>query len=141
MDAPPVAPSVDATPQFWPGCQNLSLDADQPGTFEITYEWGVGPPQLGRDAACELAAQMYLAFNGRNCVLPAGVTKVTRQGIEIERGLLANWADTTKATGLVHLDLFLQAYNDGMRRGRRSAVYSPDLQQFARPISGPIIGS
>lgn len=134
MDTPAIPPSTTATPQFWPGCQNMSLDADQPGTFEIAYKWGIGPPELGRDAAVELALQLYLACAGKACVLPAGVTKVERQGITIERGLLANWMDPTMGTGLVAVDMFLQSYNQGMKRGRVSAVYSPDLQTMARKV-------
>jgi hypothetical protein len=134
MDQPPVAPATLATPQFWPGCQNLSLDADQPGTFEITYEWGQAVPSLGKAAAVELANQLWLSCGGAECSLPAGVAKVTRQGIEIERGLLANWMDPAKPTGLVALDTFLTAYWGQKRGGRRSAVWSPDLQEFARQV-------
>lgn len=130
-------PAVDGVPGFprvWPGCQNMSLDDDQPGTFSVTYKWGVDPPLLGRAAAIEIANQLFLSCGAGNCVLPAGVTKVIRQGIEIDRSLLANWMDTTKGVGLVNTDLFLMAYNDGQRRGRRPAVFSPDIQQFARVV-------
>jgi hypothetical protein len=134
MDQPRNTPAGPAQPRLWPGCQNMSLDPDQPGTFEITYQWGTDPPQLGRDAAVEIANQLFLACGGRDCVLPVGVTKVSRQGIEIERGLLANWMDTTKGVGLVNTDLFLAAYNNGQRGGRRGAVWSPDLQSKARRV-------
>lgn len=133
MDAPAVAPSVAATTRFWPGCQNMSLDDDQPGTFSVTYQWGVDPPQLGRDAAVEIACQFLAAFDGQNCALPAGATKVTRQGIQVERGLLANWFNPAQPTGLVHLDAFLKAYWR-TRAGRRSAVWSPDIQPFGRRV-------
>lgn len=121
------------TTRFWPGCQNMSLDDDQPGTFSVQYKWGVEPPQLARSAAIEIANQLFLACGGDVCVLPAGVTKVTRQGIEVERGLLANWFDPKKPTGLVNTDLFLKAYNPNRNR-RRSAVWSPDVQQYARKV-------
>lgn len=135
MDTPPVAPSASAYPRHWPGCQNLALDADQPGTFQITYKWGADPPQIGRDAAVELANQLYLACgDGQTCSIPAGVTKIVRQGITIERGMLANWLNPQESTGLVATDLFLQAYCGGERRGRRSAVWSPDQQQMARKV-------
>lgn len=128
------APGSPSQPRFWPGCQDMSLDSDQPGTFEITYEWGADAPPIAKGAAVELANQLYLACGGLNCVLPAGVTKVTRQGIEIERGLLANWADPKKPTGLIQLDTFLMAYCNGQRGGRRSAIWSPDIQEFARHV-------
>lgn len=128
------APGDPAQPRWWPGCQDLSLDADQPGTFEITYEWGQMVPELGRQAAMEIAQQLYLSCGGANCVLPPGVTRVVRQGIEIERGLLANWMDPSKPTGLVNTDTFLAAYWQGSRGGRRAAVWSPDQQPFARAV-------
>lgn len=130
-------PGVDggsATPRFWPSCQNMSLDTDQPGTFSVTYKWGTDVPHLGRAAAVELANQFFLACGGQDCVLPTGVVRAVRQGIEIERGLLANFLDPTKPTGLVQLDAFLAAYCRGQRGGRKSALWSPDVQQFARKL-------
>lgn len=137
MDTPAVPPSTVATPNYWPSCQDMSLDSDQPGTFAISYKWGSQPPSLARRAAVELAEQLFLSCPGManiGCVLPAGVTKVVRQEITIERGLLANWLDVTRGTGLVSTDLFLQAYAGGQRRGRRSMIWSPDVQQFARRV-------
>lgn len=133
MDAPGVDGGA-ATPRFWPSCQNMSLDDDQPGTFSVTYRWGTDVPQLGRDAAVELANQFFLACGGQDCVLPTGVVRAVRQGIEVERGLLANFLDPTKPTGLVQLDSFLAAYCRGQRGGRKSALWSPDMQQFARRV-------
>lgn len=127
-------PGDPSQPKFWPGCQDMSLADDQPGTFSVTYQWGVDPPELGRQAAIEIANQLWLACNGEGCVLPVGTVEIVRQGIDIKRGLLANWADPTKPTGLVNTDLFLQAYAGGQRRGRRSMVWSPDMQEFARAV-------
>jgi hypothetical protein len=127
-------PGDPSQPRFWPGCQNMSLDPTQPGTFEVAYRWGVDPPELGRMAALELANQLWLTCNAQECILPVGAVTVERQGITIERGLFANWADPKKPTGLVSLDLFLQAYCQGARRGRRSMVWSPDVQEFARAV-------
>lgn len=127
-------PGPPVVKRRWPSCQNLSLDDTEAGTFSVTYEWGVSPPQLGIDAAAELACQLYLACGGSEaCDLPAGVTRVVRQGVEIDRQLLANWFDPTKATGLVHVDLFLRAYWR-TRAQRRPAVYSPDVAAYARRV-------
>lgn len=119
----------------WPGCQDLTLPDDEPGTFSVTYRFGSEPPQLGRDAAAQIACQIFAACNpsGGDCVLPEAVTRVTRQGIEVERSLLANWFDETQGTGLVAVDLFLRAYADG-KGGRRPAVFSPDVPGYARPV-------
>jgi hypothetical protein len=126
-------PGPPVQPRSWPACQNLALDETQPGTFAITYRSGVDPPELGRRAASELACQLYASCAAAKCVLPAGATKVTRQGVTVERGLLANWFDPTKPTGLVALDLFLKSYWR-TRAARRPAVFSPDLQPFARRL-------
>lgn len=133
MDVPGSGPGFPAIPRRWPGCQNLSLTDDQLGTFSVRYKCGQDPPQLGRDAAVEIACQLAQAFNGNACSLPAGATTVTRQGVKVERGLLANWFDPTKPTGLVHLDLFLRAYFQ-VRASRRPAVWSPDRQGFAKRL-------
>lgn len=126
-------PGPPVVTRRWPGCQNMSLDDDQPGTFSVSYLHGVDPPQLGRDAASELGVQLYLASRGQKCSLPAGATKVVRQGVQVERGLLANWFDPKKPTGLVTLDAFLAGYWR-KRAGRRAAVFSPDVQRFGRRV-------
>lgn len=128
MDAP--GPPVEK--RHWPHCQNLALDDDQAGTFSIAYLSGVDPPELGRRAASVLGCELLKSCLGAACALPTGTTRVQRQGVTVERGILANWFDPTKATGLPALDLFLRAYWSN-RRGRRPAVFSPDVQKFARP--------
>lgn len=140
MDTPGVNGGTP-TPNYWPGCQNMSLDADQPGTFEVVYRWGVDPPEVARTAAVELANQLFLSTNSFDvsaegiAVLPQGVTKIDRQGIIIERQMLVNWMNATERTGLVNLDSFLTAYvHSGKRGGRLPAIWSPDLQQYARRV-------
>lgn len=123
--------------QPWPSCQNLALADDQPGTFSVTYSYGVAPPQLAMDAAVQLACQIYLACGGLNCKLPAGVTRLTRQGVTIDRGLLASWVRNPDtgfvSTGLVIVDAFLATYNpNGLHRA--PAVWSPDRPATARRV-------
>lgn len=119
------------TQHFWPSCQNLDLPLGQPGTWSVTYKYGSPPPMLGEQAATEMAWQLYLAqHNPGECQLSSGVTKVTRQGVTIERLLPLFGRDPAgriQATGLVVTDSFLAAYNpNGLRR--RPAVWSPDLK-------------
>lgn len=126
-------PGPPVVPQMWPGCQNMALDDDQPGTFSVIYEWGQAPPLLGRSAAAQLGVQMYLALYGSDeCQLPVGATEIVRQGIKIERGLFANFLDPAKSTGLVVVDAFLRAYWRP-RGSRRPSIWNPDRQGFARP--------
>lgn len=123
-------PGPPVSTRLWPQCQNLALDDGEPGMFSITYRWGVDPPELGRRAAAMLACQLYLqCTGGEGCKLPAGVSRVTRQGVTFERGLLINWFDAAEATGLPPVDLFLRAYNCWKTR-RRPAVWTPDVADY-----------
>lgn len=121
----------------WPACQALDLPATEVGTFQITYLFGLDPPYAGRSAADELACQLYKACSQQSdCDLPAGVTRVTRQGITFDRpAFLAFGRDRAGIwrTGLPKVDAFLNAYNPaGIRR--RPAVMSPDVVSYARPV-------
>lgn len=136
-------PGPPAQPRFWPSCQNLDLDDTESGTFSVRYQFGVAPPMPGVLAAQELGCEVYKALNGEECRLPVGASQVNRQGINITRGLLVNWAlaqssrggahPRSWSTGLPLTDAFLSAYNPTGRRGR-SRIFSPDLQQYARQV-------
>ena len=124
---------------FWPSCQDLSLADDEEGTFSVTYTWGADPPDLGVQAAAQLGCEIYRACsNGSaNCALPKGTTRVTRQGITIEKIAFTAWAyKGAKAgwnTGLPLVDAFLNAYN---RAGimRRPTFWAPG-RRYARPVA------
>lgn len=126
-------PGPPAQDQFWPSCQNMSLNDDQPGTFAITYKWGIGPSESGKAAACQLACELYASFNGKETKLPSGVSQVVRQGITIDR--VVPTADLLRegTTGLELVDFFIAEANPTKAR-RRSAVWSPDIQPFAREV-------
>jgi len=128
-------PGPPYTQAFWPGCQAMDLNDDQPGTFSVDYLWGVNPPPLGAQAASQLACQIYLQCVGdaTDCVLPTGVTRVDRQGITVERDIIFQWLDPTKSTGIVLIDLFMASYCRNKAK-MRSAVFSPDVQQYSRPF-------
>lgn len=120
---------TDGNRQTWPGCQRLDLEDTEEDTFSVAYTYGLDPPKAGFDAAVELGCEIASSATGGECALPAGVTKVTRQGITIEIGQALQ-------AGLAMLpltSLFLSAYNPGNLR-RRAAVWSPDLQPFAQEV-------
>lgn len=134
-----MADPTTLAPRYWPSCQRLDLDDDQPGTWSVTYDSGVAPPVLGVSAAAQLACELYRACAGLACALPVGTTKLTRQGIEIERAPFLSWGRNPAGhwqTGLSLVDAFLMAYNpSGLKR--RPQVFSPDIQQYAKTPGSP----
>jgi hypothetical protein len=127
--------------QVWPGCQDLNSPPGDERTWSIEYYYGTPPPLAGKLAACELAIQFYYAMTGSDdCVLSPGVTKVTRQGVTIER-LVPLFMGPTNRTGLPITDAFLAAYNPGGLR-RRPAIASPGAYpRFPRRTPFPSGGS
>lgn len=134
--------------RLWPSCQNLALDDDELGTWSVSYRWGVSPPPLGLSAAAELACALYQACSGGECSLPSNVTRVTRQGIEIERTAALSFLSTGNPSGLALVDAFVAAYGGGFRpemrstRGgvvgarapRRPAIWTPDVPGFPKKV-------
>lgn len=130
----------------WPMRQNLTLADTEDGTFSISYSYGAAPPQSGMDAAAQLACELYKACADAtgttgDCALPVGVTRVTRQGITIEKQAFTSWGYIGKnnrgfapgwKTGLPLVDAFLNSYN---RSGlmRRPTFWSPGRHQYAQP--------
>lgn len=107
----------------WPSCQRLDLDDDEVGTWSVSYTYGQNPPLIGQMAARELACELYKTCTGdgtgADCLLPSGVTRVTRQNVSIEFNAFSAWGRQLGIwrTGLPNVDLFLNAYNPaGIRR-------------------------
>jgi hypothetical protein len=140
-------PDGDGDRQFWPGCQDLTLDEDQPGTFSVVYEYGIDPPVSGQLAATELACAIHQTCPGggepvapEDCLLPNGVTKIERQGLTISLEAFVGWGRNPNgiwATGLPLTDMFLNAVNPTGRRKRRSTVWSPDIARMPRTVGQP----
>jgi hypothetical protein len=123
---------TDGDRQRWPHCQRLDLPDTEEDTFSVTYYYGIAPPALGVAAAAQLACELYRSCTGGECALPSGTTKVTRQGITIERETLATFI-AGATTGLVSVDSFLVAYGmEGAKR--RPAIWSPDGPKYAKKL-------
>lgn len=125
-----VVPNAQTPNIGWPSCQNLAIPDTEPGTWSVTYVWGTPPPQLAVDAATALGCQLYLSANGKACSLPVGATKITRQGVTIDRGLMADWTKGG-SVGIPLVDAAIRAYNPN-RLLMTSSVYSPDLPKYGR---------
>jgi hypothetical protein len=120
--------------QRWPVAQDLTLADTEESTFSITYTYGADPPALAVSAAAQLGCELYKACGGdSDCVLPQGTTRVTRQGIVIEKLAFTSWAfrDQSWRTGLPLVDAFLSAYNPaGIKR--RPTFWAPGKNQYAQ---------
>jgi hypothetical protein len=119
-------PADPDTVLSWPGCQHLDLEDTEDGTWSVTYTFGQEPPEIGKAAAAQLACELFKQCQGEECQLPKGVTRVTRQGITVEKPSFAAWAQVSGswATGMPLVDAFLSARNpSGLHR--RPTVYTP----------------
>ena len=112
----------------WPRCQDMTLEADQPGTFAVTVSWGKSVPELALMAAAEIACDLIKACMGASCNLPQRATSVARQGVTVTMAAAQTaWKDGQ--TGYKLLDMAIQAYNPRNLQ-RRSGVYSPDMPKW-----------
>lgn len=128
----PATSSSPVQPQWWPICQDMSLDDDQPGTFSIEYEWGADVPWTGRQAACQLARELYAAGDpNQTCKLPSKVTKVVRAGITMDKVVSIAQLLRQGSSGLQLVDAFIAQVNPDGRK-MRSAVWSPDRRGYAK---------
>ena len=117
----------------WPHSQNLTLDDTEENTFSITYTYGASPPSLGVSAAASIACELYKECDGQTCVLPKGVTRITRQGITIDKLAFTSWGfrEGRWATGLPLVDAFLATVNPaGLQR--RPVFWAPGKRQYAQ---------
>ncbi len=122
--------------QRWPVAQDLTLADTEDSTFSISYYYGSDPPLLGESAAAQLGCELYKACGDTtDCVLPQGTTRVTRQGIVIEKLAFTSWAfrDGSWRTGMPLVDAFLSAYNpSGLKR--RPTFWAPGHRQYAQEM-------
>lgn len=121
---------------LWPSCQDMSLDDTESGTFSITYQYGQTPPQIAKDAAAQLACEAWKSCATANgvdvgeCALPTGATRITRQGITIERGFFQQDENGIWRTGLAFVDAFLNGINPhGLQR---APVFWAPGRRYAR---------
>lgn len=117
----------------WPVAQDLTLPDTEDNTFSVSYTYGGGIPMMAAQAATQLACELYKQCVGDTCALPNGTTRVTRQGIVIEKLAFTSWEfrDGSWRTGLPMVDAFLSAYNPtGIKR--RPTFWAPGKLQYAQ---------
>jgi len=119
--------------QAWPGCQRLDLQSGE-GTFFVSYTYGQNPPVSGVAAAAQLACAIAKQCPGSNgqiaedCDLPAGVVRVTRQGVTIDTQSLGVWLIGAMRTGMPLVDAFIAGW--GSRPTRRTALSVPEMNPW-----------
>lgn len=118
----------------WPLRNDWTRADTEDGTWTITYTFGEDPPLAGRNAAQQLACELYKACAGQECALPTGATRVTRQGITIERQFFQRDRTTGSwRTGLSMVDMFLNAYNpSGLIR--TPVFWAPGRRRYAQEL-------
>lgn len=93
----------------------VRLEGTWPCQTLVTYIYGKTPPEMGRRAALKLACEVFKSCPAGasigDCELPTGVTRVTRQGITIERAFMQRDPDGLWRTGMAAVDFFLNSVN------------------------------
>jgi hypothetical protein len=129
-------PNASATPtdrSGWPTCQRLTLPSTEPGTFAVTYSYGVTPPVSGVRAAKRLGYELALVELNKPTLLPLRATTVARQGVTIVRADIAQLLAKGQ-TGIPVIDLFIQNFNPSGAK-MPTEVFSPDVGRPRRTLS------
>lgn len=105
----------------WPRCQNMRAACGDPGSFCVTYEYGIDPPSSGVEAALDLALLIASELGpDDDCALPTNVTSINREGVSFSLDPAAAMSAASS------VGTFLKTYNPG-KVTRRPAVWSPDV--------------
>jgi len=122
----------------WPVCQRMTAEPGEPGSFEVTYGMGTELPLALQVAtallACEYAKALTPSEAGA-CRLPAKMTRLSRQGVEVE---LEAPAPADGKTGIREVDDVVAALNPS-RRQRPPVLLSPDLPESCDRVT--VIGA
>lgn len=109
----------------WPMCQSVTATPGEPDTFEVTYLLGRAVPEALAIATALLACEYGKLLSGGACSLPQQMTRLSRQGVEVE--ITPPEPDGTK-TGLPMVDLVVSQFNPSKRKSP-PVVMSPDLPE------------
>ncbi len=130
---------ADGNAQVWPACQRVDMPDTEVGTFSVTYLYGQQPPLLGQLAATAVACELHKEnLEDEECLLPAGTSRLIRQGVTIEKMATLGWyylSGTGWQTGIAAVDAFLNTANpNGLTR--RPMMMAPGNRRgrFAQPV-------
>jgi hypothetical protein len=109
----------------WPTCQNFTAGEDETGAFVVTYGYGLALPLALQVATALLACEYAKSLTGGPCKLPTKMTRLSRQGVEVE---LEPPSPEDGRTGIREVDDVIQALNPSKRQ-RPPVVLSLDLPE------------
>lgn len=107
----------------WPGCQDMAADEGEPDTFVVEYGAGAALPDMLKIATARLACEYAKSISGGACALPARMTRLSRQGVEVE---VAPPDPEAGTSGIKLVDDIVATLNPSKRQ-RPPVVLSPDL--------------
>lgn len=123
--------------QCWPACQDFTADEGEPGSFVVTYGLGRALPEALAIATAQLACEFAKSLSGGACKLPAKMTRLSRQGVEVE--LEVPDSDDGK-TGIREVDMVITALNPTKRQSP-PLLLSPDLPEWCDRVTVIGVGS
>lgn len=123
--------------ECWPACQNMAATPGEPDTFEVTYGLGTPVPEALAIATAILACEYAKLLSGTRCSLPAKMTRLSRQGVEVE---VAPPDPASGTTGIKMVDDVVSTLNPGKLR-RPPQVLSLDLPQGCDRVTTWVGGS
>lgn len=128
-------PNDDGSNPGWPCCQHVTLDATEPGTWQVTFRYGTMPNSAGVAAAALYACELAKGAAGGECALPEKTRTVVAQGVTVDLGDVTNFADGG-FTGIRLTDLWLQSVNPNRLRSR-ARVIDPSIARRVRRVTTP----
>lgn len=123
--------------QCWPACQNFTRETTEEDTFEVSYEIGTPIPSALALATAMLACEYGKHLTGGVCSLPAKMTRLSRQGVEVE---VAAPDPASDKSGIKFVDDVVAMLNpSGLKSPPQ--VMSPDLDGGCDRITVIPVGS
>lgn len=114
----------------WPCCQDIALEATEPGTWQIVYPWGEAPPAGGDLMAEILACEYVKLWTGGKCRLPAHLTTITRENLTSTVVADPQKIIADGQVGLPEVDLWVASINPS-GADRQPKILNPDLMGMA----------
>jgi hypothetical protein len=111
--------------ECWPLCQNFVAGEGETGAFVVTYGLGRPLPSALQVATALLACEYAKALTGGACKLPSRMTRLSRQGVEVE---LEPPEPGDGKTGIREVDAVIASLNPSKRQ-RPPVVLSLDLPE------------